>query len=158
MMRKVYFDNSEQKCVSVYMKDAKVMPAGVSVYAMPVSAKHEEYERYAREYDIHFIFKDHVPEADFYCVPLVDIFATDSSGGFLGTVGCVSDFESEANICYINKEKKCYIVAESGKELLKQPAEWKKQMIFCDEVKIYTSKIEAEAQHEFIIIDEKYKV
>jgi len=153
-MRKVYFDNSANECISVYMKDAKVMPAGVSVYVMPVSAKHKEYEKYAKEFDIHFIFKDCVPETDFYCVPLVDIFAVDSSGGFFGTIGCVSDFESEANICYIDKEKNCYIVAESGKEFLKKPAVWKKQMRIYDEVKIYASKTEAEREHEFITIEE----
>ena len=38
---------------------------------------------------------------DFYAVPRVDIMAVDSRGGYIGTVGGLTDIESEFPICYI---------------------------------------------------------
>lgn len=153
-MKKLYFDNSAGNCVSIFLKDAEVIPAGISIYSMPVSAKNKEYERYAQEYDIHFIFDDSVPEIDFYTVPLIDVFATDSCGGLIGTIGRITDFESESGICYIDKDKNVYFVADSGKKFLQSVSGWKTNMKMSQKVKIYNSQEEAKQVLEFISIDD----
>ena len=77
-MRKVYLDTTQaDMCNSVYVNDAEVVLAGASVNAMSVKHKNSEYQKFAEEYDIHFIFADDVPKVDFYTVPMVDIFAVD---------------------------------------------------------------------------------
>lgn len=152
--KKLYFDNSAGGCVSIYVKDAEVIPAGVSIYTMPVSAKNEEYERYAREYDIHFIFDDSVPEIDFYAVPRIDVFAADSKGGFIATIGENSDFQSESDICYIDKDRDVYLVAESGRKFLENVSGWQKDMKMSQLVKIYASQAEARQELEFIRADQ----
>lgn len=153
-MKKVYFDNSAGDCVSIHIKDAEAIPAGVSIYSMPVSAKNKEYERFAQDYDIHSIFDDCVPEIDFYAVPRIDVFATDSEGGFICTVGGITDFQSEAAICYIDKERDVYFVAENGKKFLENISGWKANRKIFRLVKIYISQDEAAQELEFISIDE----
>lgn len=153
-MKKVYFDNSAGDCVSVYVKDAEVIQTGVSIYSMPVSEKNKEYERYALEYDIHFIFDDCVPEIDFYAVPRIDVFAMDSEGGFICTVGGITDFQSEATICYIDKDREVYLVAENGRKFLKNVSGWKANRKIIQMEKIYVSQDEARQELEFIGMDE----
>lgn len=153
-MKKIYFDNSVSDCVSIHIKDVEVIPAGVSIYSMPVSVKNKEYERYALEYDVHSIFDDCVPKIDFYAVPRIDIFAKDSEGGFICTVGCITDFQSETTICYIDKERAVYLVAENGKKFLENISGWKANRKITQLVKIYASQAEAKQELEFISIDE----
>lgn len=152
-VKKLYFDNSTGDCVSIHVKDAEVIPAGVSIYSMPVSEKNEEYERYAQKYDIHFIFDDSVPEMDFYAVPRIDVFATDSEGGFICTIGGITDFQSESGICYIDKNRNVYLVAENGRKFLENVSEWKVNRKKTQLVKIYASQDEARKELEFISID-----
>ena len=117
-MRKMYLDETEtHECTSLFMRDVEIIHAGTTVYSMPVKEKNSEYEKFGNEYDIHFIFDDDIPHIDFYTIPQVDIMATDSLGGFIGTVGQISDLESDAPICYIDKERNCYLVAENAKDL-----------------------------------------
>lgn len=149
-MRKVYFDVSgADSCFSVFVRDAEVVPAGPTIYSMSVKHKCEEYERVAEQFDIKFIFDDNVPVVKFYTVPRVDIFAVSSDGGFLGTVGEVTDIEGSAKICYINKNRKCFTVAASLKELLANP-DWKAYIKLNEEVLIFDSLDEAKKNLEFI--------
>ncbi|WP_245975473.1 hypothetical protein [Oceanobacillus chungangensis] len=74
---------------------------------MSVYHKNEEYQKYANDYDIQFIFDDDIPHLEFNTVPYVDIMAIDSNGGFIGTVGQQCDLESDAPICYINRDLEC---------------------------------------------------
>ena len=105
-MRKVYLDTTQANmCISIYVNDAEVVQAGASVNVMSVKHKNSEYQKYAEEYDIHFIFADDVPKVDFYTVPMVDIFAVDSAGGYIGSVGQSADLEADIPICYIDAEK-----------------------------------------------------
>ena len=150
-MKKIYFDITEtQGAISIFMKDAKVLPAGTTVYTMPIKAKNAEYQRYAEEYDIHFIFDDCVPQPDFYAVPWVDILATDSEGGYIGTVGQLSDLQSDAPICYIDKDKRCYLIAQNGAAFLEKASEWKSGLKLYDEITLYQSKEQAKSGVTFI--------
>lgn len=149
-MRKVYFDVSgDNSCYSVFVKDAEAVPAGTTVYSMSVKHKCEEYKKIAEQFDIKFIFDDNVPLIDFYTVPRVDIFAVNSEDGFLGTVGSITDIEGSSKICYINKNRKCFTVAESLKELLTCP-DWKESMKPDEELRIFNSLDEAKKNLEFI--------
>lgn len=150
-MRKVYLDETKSSsCMSVFINDAEVIKAGATIYAMPVSDKNSEYQRYADEYDIHFIFEDNIPTIDFYTIPQVDIFAEDSDGGFIGSIGQMTDFQSDAVICYINKNRKCFFAAKDGKDFLQNVRQWKNSLMSCDDVEIFSSKEEAERKYEFL--------
>lgn len=150
-MKKLYFDITEtQGCIGIFIKDAEVLPAGTTVYAMSVKAKNAEYKRYADEYDIHFIFDDGVPQPDFYAVPQVDILATDSEGGYIGTVGQLSDLESDAPICYIDRDKNCYLLAQNGAEFLEKVPDWKSELKPYDGIVLYQSKEQAKSIEAFV--------
>lgn len=83
-IKTVYYDATTlNECIGVLSSSIKVMAAGTTIYSMPCNEKNNEYEKYAKEYDIHFIFADIIPHINFYTIPQVDIMATDSLGGFI---------------------------------------------------------------------------
>lgn len=154
-MRKVFLDKTTiTECVSVYMKDAEVNWAGATVYSMSVKHKNKEYQRFADEYDIHFIFDDNIPVLDFYTIPLIDIFATDSDGGYLGSVGEGIDLEGNVPICYIDKERNCYLIASDSKGFFNNVVNWKKNMTLYKNVEFFSANTEAMKKYEFISIDD----
>lgn len=154
-MRKIYLDRTEFRgAVGIDLKDTEIIPAGTTVYSMGVSDRNEEYERFADEYDIQFIFDDHIPHIAFFTVPYVDIMAKDSRGGFIGTVGGQCDLESEAPICYISKALECFIISDSGKDFLRNLETWQDNLKPYDKMTVYPSKAEAEMEIEFIDLSE----
>ena len=134
------------------MKDVEIVRAGTTVYSMPIRHKNAEYERFAKEYDIHFVFDDNIPAVDFYTIPQVDILATDSNGGYIGTIGQMSDLESNAPIGYIDKDRQCYLISKNGKEFMEKVSSWKYALEPYDEIKFYSSKAEAMKENEFLIL------
>lgn len=147
---KKYIDMEEWKCTSVFIKDVDIVAAGNTVYSMQIKDKNDEYQEIAKKYDVHFIFDDNIPQIDFYTIPYIDIMATDSFGGYIGTIGEVSSFESRAPICYISKEKQCYMVAGNFKEFMKHLDSWKNQMALEETIVFYKTKSEAKAANEFL--------
>lgn len=148
-MKKVYLDQTQlDSCVGVFMRGAEVIPAGATICAMSPKHRNSEYQRYAEEYDIHFIFTDALPEVDFYTVPQVDIVAADSRGGFLGSLG--GGFDRESRICYIDRDRNCFLSSRSGGELLKNPENWRDTLSPCDEVVFFSSVEEAGETYEFL--------
>ena len=118
-MRKVYLDRTELTgAIFVNSKDTEVILAGTSIYSMSVYHKNEEYQKYADDYDIHFIFDDDISHLEFYTVPYVDVMAKDSQGGFIGTVGQQCDLKRDAPICYINRHLECLIISENEGDFL----------------------------------------
>lgn len=147
-VKKLYLDRTEcSDCVSVFVKDAQVINAGTTINAMSVKHRNAEYDRYAREYGIHFIFDDAIPLIDFYSVPQIDVFATDENGGLLGTFGAAT---GDAPVCYIDPDRNCYMVAASLKEFVCHAAGWKRNLQPYRDVDFYGSKAEAEEALEFI--------
>ena len=152
-MKKVYLDVTELKeCTSVWMKDVEIIRAGTTIYSMPIRHRNAEYQRYADEYDIHFIFDDNIPVIDFYTIPQIDILATDSNGGYIGTIGQMSDLESNAPIGYIDKDRRCYLISKTGKEFMERVSSWKDALEPYDEIKFYSSKADAMKENEFLIL------
>ena len=154
-MNKVYLDvTKRENCpdICVFIKDTEVIKSGSSVYHMSLNEKNETYQQYADEYDIHFIFDDDIPKLSFYTVPQVDIFATDSEGGLIGTIGSFTDLQSNLPICYIDKNKKCFLIANSGKQFLETTNNWRNNLEPYNEVVFYESKLEAEKELRFINI------
>lgn len=154
-MNKLYLDVSKREnypAISIGIKDTEVITSGSTVYHMDSNDKNETYQQYADEYDIHFIFYDDTIKLSFYTVPQVDVFATDSEGGLIGTVGSFTDLQSDLPICYINKNKECFLVANSGKEFLETTKSWKNNLKPYNEVIFYESKLEAEKELRFINI------
>ena len=119
---------------------------------MHSNEKNETYQQYADDYDIHFIFDDDIPKLSLYTVPQVDVFAIDSEGGLIGTVGSFTDLQGDLPICYINKNKECFLIANSGKEFLETTSNWKSNLKPYNGVVFYESKLEAEKELRFINI------
>ena len=154
-MNKVYLDVTKRKncpAICIDIKDTEVITSGSTVYHMDSNDKNETYQQYADEYDIHFIFDDDIIKLSFYTVPQVDVFATDSEGGLIGTVGSFTDLQRDLPICYINKNKECFLIANSGKEFLETTENWKNNLEPYNEVIFYESKLEAEKELRFINI------
>ncbi|GIN41215.1 hypothetical protein [Heyndrickxia oleronia] len=150
-MRKVYLDRTELTgAINVNLKDTEVIPAGTTIYPMSAHDKNEEYQKYANDYDIQFIFDDDIPHLEFYTVPYVDIMAKDSKGGYIGTVGKQCDLKSEASICYINRDLECLIISENVKDFLSNIGTWQENLKPYDKITVYRSKAEAETELEFI--------
>lgn len=155
-MNKLLLDvasTSSNGALSVILNDAEIIPAGTTVYPMPVELKDAEYQHFAHAYDVHFIFEDMVPDIDFYAVPRVDIMAVDSHGGYIGTVGGLTDMESEFPICYIDKNRKVFLIADTFKSFVADCADWRKHLEPYNDVTLFSSKDEAAKEHEFIDID-----
>lgn len=132
---------------------SRVIPAGTTVYAMAIQDKNAEYQKYADECDIHFIFEDNFPIIDFYTVPWVDVFATDSLGGLLGTVGNRTDLDAAAPICHIDKTGTCSLVADNLRNLLQLLVlgqKWKTIMTHYDSVVFYKSREDAQQALDFL--------
>ena len=127
--------------------DVRVIPAGTTVYVMDVKHRNAEYETYAREYGIHFIFEDQVPEIDFYTVPWVEIFAEDGQGGYLGER---KDWGENAPVCYIDRDRKVCQAAEKLEDFLERAAHWRQELKPMEDVEIYASRKEAEKKYEFL--------
>lgn len=154
-MRKVYLDKTKNNmCISVYMKDTEIIPAGTLVNAMSIRHKNSEYQRFADEYDVHFLFEDDVPKVDYYTIPMVDIFAVDSNGGCIGSVGQATDLQGDIPICYIDAERNCYLIAGNGKEFLAKVQYWKKDLVSYDGIEFLESLEEAQEKYEFLDVTE----
>lgn len=150
-MRKVYLDTTQaDMCISVYVNDAEVVLAGAPVNAMSVKHKNSEYQKFAEKYDVHFIFADDVPKVDFYTVPMVDIFAVDSAGGYVGSVGQLTDLEADIPICYIDAEKRCYLIATNGNDFLSKVGNWKADLMPYNDIEFFDSLEMAQKKFEFL--------
>lgn len=154
-MKKLYLDRTQlTSCTAVFVSDAQVIDAGATVNAMPVRDRNAEYERFAREYGIHFLFSDNVPVVDFYTVPLFDIFATDGNGGFFGSLGEGLEPSNNAQICFVDANRSCYLVASNFREFISSAAHWAENLRPFHDIVFYPSKSAAKKELEFIDIDE----
>jgi len=158
-MKKIYLDRLEIRGgIGIYAADAELIPAGTTLYSMSVKHKNAEYKKYADTYDLKFIFDDDIPKIGFYTVPHVDIFAQDSLGGLFGTIGQITDIESDCPICYIDKNKNCFFVADSLKaflDLLASEEDWKTHKTANHDVTFYQSKADAARSLDFLEVPEK---
>ena len=148
----LYIDAAAQSGAwGVLARDARILQAGTTIYSMPASDRNAEYARWVREYDIHFLFDDQPqPAPSFYAVPRLDIFAVDSTGGCLATLGALTDLESDAPIVYLSGENQVYQVAPSGPEFLKIAPEWRQHLTPCEGIDFYESRAAAQEALEFI--------
>lgn len=145
-MKKIYVDISQlDKAIGLFVNNEEIelIPTGSNISIMPIEDQNEEYQQYAHDYDIHFIFDDDRPKIDFYSVPYMDIIARDSDGGYIGTLGQTCDLRNEAPICYINKDRKCYFIALNKQDFLEKISHWKTCLKPFEDIKIYKSKDEA---------------
>lgn len=150
-MKKVYLDMTQANmCVSVFIKDTEVIPAGTTIASMSVKHKNAEYQRFADEYDIHFIFDDNTPVMDVYTIPMVEVFAVDSEGGYIGSLGQATDLQADIPICYIDKDKQCYLIAKNGEEFLQNAGSWKMHSSPCTEIEVFASLEAAKEKYEFL--------
>lgn len=147
---KKYIDQEEWNCTGVFVKGVEITAAGNTIHSMQIKDKNDEYQKIAEKYDIHFIFDDHIPKLDFYTIPYIDIMATDSFGGYIGTIGGTSGFESREPVCYISKEKQCYVAADNFNVFMQHLDSWKNQMTAEETVAFYKTKSDAKAANDFL--------
>ena len=154
-MKKVYIDKSSVPGpASIWIKDAKVIWAGAVISSMSIKHKNEDYKKVALEHDVHFIFDDEIPVVDFYTVPLVDIFAMDSTGGYIGSIGEAAYFGSNATICYISPQKECFFIAKNFSEFINHLNIWNEHMVPYNELEFFCSKEDADNKYEFLDMSE----
>ena len=154
-MRTVYYDWNDITvgAVGVFLRDARVMPAGVTVCAMPAQEKGEQgYQEYAGK-DVHFFFDDALPQIDFYSVPRLDVFAS-TTDGLLATLGESSDVEGEAPIVLIDAQKRVFRAARNMMDMLTS-TNWKDGIREETEVRIYENRAAAMAENEFISVGQQ---
>lgn len=61
-MKKIYYDAIKlDECIAFLSTSARMLPAGATIYSMQCKMKNDIYERYAEEFDVHFIFDDDIP-------------------------------------------------------------------------------------------------
>ncbi len=130
-----------------------VILTGVSVYSMPLSVKRREGELYAdfgRKNGIHFIFDDEKPEIDFYSIPRLEIGATDSAGGFIGSVNEPFSLRETAPLVYISPDRRCFLITEDSSEFLSIVSEWRSRLTPYDGVTLYATKEQAKGEYPII--------
>lgn len=151
-MRKVYVDRTELNGGAIFAnsKDTEFILAGTSIYSMGVYHKNEEYQKYADDYDIHFIFDDDIPHLRFFAVPYVEVIAKDSQGGFIATVGQQCDVKRDAPFIYINRYLECLIISKNEGDFLSNIGLWQDNLKPYDKITVYRSKAEAEMELEFL--------
>ncbi|MFA9380021.1 MAG: hypothetical protein ACERKO_03070 [Acetanaerobacterium sp.] len=149
-----------KEATAVFTNNSEVVPAGATLYSMSVKHKNAEYQKYADAYDFRVIFDDDIPQIDFYTVPRVDIFAKDSLGGLFGTIGQTTDIDDGGPICYINKSKACFLIANSLKvflQMLASECDWRTSMLPNNDIVFYKSKLDAEHSLEFLKTHQEIK-
>ena len=145
--KKVYFDQSKSDGpTAVFSTEAEYIPAGTMINAMPIRHKQEVLQRFSEALDIHFIFEDRIPWVDFYAVPYLEVIASDSEGGWIGTLG------EDAPVVYVDSNRKCWQIAENIPMFSFIMPGWKREMIPYDGLKIYASAEAAKAELEFVKI------
>ncbi len=149
-----YLDISKYKFHGIICPEYDIEFAGTTISSMPDSYVDDTYRLFADRYDIHFIFESNLPVVDFYAVPMIDIFAMDSSCGYWGTLGSSTDIGNlSAKICYINRYNEVYIVADNLKCFLPLESVNKGQargMIRTKEVTLFKDREEAGKVLKFI--------
>ena len=154
-MNKIYVDVTQfhtQDGLGIFVEGYQPVLAGTSVSAMDLEDYNDEYKRFADEFDIHFIFEDNIPQIDFYTVPMVEIFAKDSHGGYIGSLGESVNLYKDIPICYIDKNKQTYIIAKTGKEFLDDVSHWKDNFVLYEDIEIFDSLQAAKSQYNFLNI------
>lgn len=150
-MKRVFFDAAQNaSAIGLFQPGTEILQAGTTVYSMPVGEKNAEYQKFADDYDIHFIFDDMPITVDFYAVPRIDIFAVDSYGGYIGTIGGLTDNESSLPICYIDNQRKVFYLANNSVDFLEKCPTWKEHLKPCSSVELFCSKADAMNAYEFV--------
>ena len=146
-MDKLYLDRTEIPGNTVLIvSNAEIINTGTTLYSMPVSCKNAEYERYAKEYDIHFLFDDSLPHPNFYTVPQADIFATDSKGGYWCSIG--ETFDREQAVYYIDGNHNCYLAMESAAHFIAVPEARYETLIPYTGIEFFQTREEANAKYD----------
>ena len=146
-MEKLYLDRTEiPDNMAIIVQKAEIIETGTTVYAMSKREDNELYRKFAEEYDIHFIFEGSVPTVDFYAVPRMDIFATDSTGGYFVTVG--HSFDGDLPVYYMDAERNFFSVSESGRQFVEDAPNWRTMLQPWSGVELFSSREAAKEKYD----------
>ena len=103
---------------------------------------------WAEGLDIQMILEGEEPKAPFYSVPFLNIFATDSQGGFFAG----GDLADPSRVYYIAADWTVFRVADTLEDFLanKKRCIEEKRKVPSEEVTIYPSLAEAKKELEFV--------
>ena len=145
-MEKLYLDRTEiPDNMAIIVRKAEIIETGTTIYSMSVREDNELYRKFAEEYDIRFIFDDRIPVVEFYAVPRLDIFATDSRGGYFVTVG--SCFDRDLPVYYMDAAGDFFLVAESGSAFVENAPNWRAVLKPWAGVEIFPTKDAAKEKY-----------
>ncbi|MBR2048336.1 MAG: hypothetical protein IJ960_07025 [Oscillospiraceae bacterium] len=127
-------------------RENEAVYVGTTVHIEPEKLRnHPLAMRYVSECDFHFFFQgDDLPTL--YTVPQMEIAGRDSQGG-LFAMGPGFSLE-DGPLYYIDREKRCFLAAETGESLLKLGMEWRSRMAPTDAVEVYADRAEAERNYK----------
>lgn len=145
-MEKLYLDRTEiPGNMALIVRNAEIIQTGTTVYAMSVGEDHPLYQKFAEEYDIHFIFDDRIPEVEWYAVPQAEIFAVDSCGGYFASIG--GAFDMDDPVYYIDAQMDCFLVAMSGRAFVEIAPNWRAVLKPWNSVEIFPTKDAAKEKY-----------
>lgn len=151
LQKQQYYDcDSRFECSSFLANGRSVMPAGTTIYSMPIKSRKDEYCQIRQECDIAFVFDDMIIEPAFYSVPRFDIMAIDSKGGYLGMLGNICDLEDGRPVYYIDAQWNTYQVAKDGHDFIQNMKEWKENLVPTDDMSLFTTKNDAKQVFSFV--------
>ena len=81
---------------------------------------------------------------------MMEIFAIDSAGGYIGSVGQSANFEGDIPICYVDAKKRCYLIATNGRDFLNNVHQWKEKLTTYTGIELFDSFEMAQKKYEFL--------
>lgn len=140
-METIYLDKTTSlEGVGVIVgKDKVLVPTGATLNAMPPSVRGPLYTEFEEKHGIRFLFRDELPEIDFYTVPWVDIAAVDAKGGFIASYNTGFDLREDVTLVYITKDRQCFLLTERSSELRSPPPRWREDLRPFDGVTFFDS-------------------
>ena len=149
-MKTIYWDAADMRekdgPIGIFSSKVNVVPAGTTFRVMSPRTREQtpQYGEVEERYGIFFFFSDRdEPEAPFFAVPRLELFARDREGGWFGTSN-----QGEEEVYYITPEGVPFQVSSSMKNFARRllaEEDWRELWEPAQELALYPSK-EAAAQ------------
>lgn len=150
-MRNVYYENDcRQPNCATFMFFTHGTAVEVGAQLLLKSHPTQEYLAVEKSHGISFLYKDQAPEVPFYTVPIVDLFARDSRGGWLGTGADNRDLKDD--VLYF-RDGVCYAAADSMKEFLSD-SNWRARLQPCPQIEVFSSRQEAQEKYTIYMLSQ----
>lgn len=158
-MKTIYWDAADMRekdgPIGIFSSKVNVVPAGTTFRVMSPRTREQtpQYGEVEERYGIFFFFSDRdEPEAPFFAVPRLELFARDREGGWFGTSN-----QGEEEVYYITPEGEPFRVSSSMKEFVRRllaEEDWRELWEPAQELALYPSKEAAARAVELVPLPE----